>query len=90
MNYYYVQAQPAAERSAAAQAVKPLKELVEVPPPQQPGCSARLRSSPSGSSSVQTAGDVRLQLRRQLLEELHHRRRSALQLSIIQQIIDTA
>jgi hypothetical protein len=30
---------------------------------------------------------VRLQLRRQLLEELHHRRRGALQLSRIQQII---
>ena len=64
-----------------------LKELLEVWHQQQPGRSARLRPSPSGSSGVPTAGDVRLQLRRQLLEELHHRRRSALQLSIIQQII---
>ena len=58
-----------------------LKELLEAWHQQQPpGRSARLRPSPSGSSGVQTAGDVRLQLRRQLLEELHHRRRSALQL----------
>ena len=48
-----------------------LKELLEARHQQQPGRSARLCPSPSGSSIVQTAGDVRLQLRRQLLEELH-------------------
>ena len=54
---------------------------------QQPGRSARLCPSPSRSSIVQTAGNVRQQLRRQLLEELHHHAAQALQLSLIQEII---
>ena len=75
------------EHSLLPSGAEHLKELLEARHQQQPGRSARLHPSPSGSCGVQTAGNVRLQLRRQLLKELHHRRRSALQLSIIQQII---
>ena len=64
-----------------------LKQLVEARQQQQPRRTTRLCPLPSGSSIVESARNMRLQLRRQLLEELHHRRRGALQLSRIQEII---
>ena len=76
-------------RGPPGRSLEPRRVLVGHCPNQQqhPRRTTRLCPSPSGSSIVESARNMRLQLRRQLLEELHHRRCGALQLSIIQQII---